>query len=1029
LARLDARYLLGGSKLSAEWAWPEASQAMPGGVRPTWPSWTRKAHFSEGDLDALARGEVFACFGEGFERAAPHTRTPPLPGGRLIRLASVDALEREGGPWTMGSLRARAVIDADGERCGTDPGLRMARLYQGALQTLAFFAMAAGATVDRDGWRFEPLGEHGSKLRFVDGDWPESPLEYELLVERFEGAPFAAIVGDVRAWAGGKLVFQGRQLGLRLVPDWPLTSDRALLADAAAEEASPKPVAEIQGFRIGYGSLLAGALGKPSHAFREAGSLFETGQRQMPRLPGPPYHFITRVTAVEGEGLTMRPGAAATFEYDVPKDAWYFDENGNPTMPFCVLLEAALQPCGWLSVYVGCPVATKVDVLFRNLDGSPMTMTGEIPPESGTLRTHAKVTKVTRVSSVMLLSYEIECLVGDRRVCHVNAVFGYFPAEALAMQVGLPTTEQQKAQLTAESSFLVDFARRPERYFAGPLRLPGPILLMIDRVTGYFPAAGAAGKGRLRAEKDVDPTAWFFKAHFYSDPVQPGTLGLEMMLQLLQFFIIHEDLAKGIEEPYFEPLALDVPVSWHYRGQVRPENKHIVTDMEVTSIESRPDGVTVIADGSLWVDGVRCYEAKGMAMRARSGRRARPVPARVVESVLDPAVDRWVADHRPSSTVAVMPGMGMVDRLAGAALAYVRGFYPIAEGAPDWFVVAATDVRHHGFLVCDAPKRLRTEVTLLSARAVHRVDEVQTSVELYDVEESGNPRRVSTGRVRLARRFDEPPRAWAPLADAVPAPSPYESGIVYWGPRLRLLKRWSRGAHGASAELDAAGADAPIGAVHPILLDGALHAIPHDQLEGWSDKIRPKQMGVPVRDAARFFGPPPERGMMRAEIRLAGFDGATAFPVFLIQIIDPRGRVWATMRHVEMLLPFGHTRLDREHFRQFLVERRFLEGAGLSVFHDGRTELDPREVKRMDVMPGSVAFVYGLEPRAPLDLRVIAIKEHVGQRARIHPSRVRVDPGFEKAHCEELPSTIFPVIVEEHEGHIIVRDAPVPRAG
>jgi 3-hydroxymyristoyl/3-hydroxydecanoyl-(acyl carrier protein) dehydratase len=835
-------------------------------------------------------------------------------------------------------------------------------------------------------------------------------------------------VGDVRAWAGDKLVFYGQRLSLKLVPDWPLTSDRALQADQAADDVSTRPVAVLEGFRIGYRSLLAGAIGKPSDAFRESRTVFETGRRQMPRLPGPPYHFITRVTAVEGEGLTMRPGAEATFEYDIPRDAWYFDENGNRTMPFCVLLEAALQPCGWLSVYVGCPITSNVDIFFRNLDGVSMTVIGEIFPDSGTLWTRAKVTSVTRAAGMMLLSYKIDCNIGDRCVYRLNATFGYFPAEALAMQPGLPATDQQRAQLTAESLVTVDLLKRPERYFAGPLRLPGPILLMIDRISGYFSTVGESGSTRVRAEKDVDPSAWFFKAHFYSDPVQPGTLGLEMMLQALQFFIIHEDLGKEIDEPYFEPLALDAPVSWKYRGQVRPENKRIVTDMEMKSVEVHNDSVTVIADGSLWVDGVRCYEAKGIGMRVRSGRRARPVPSRVAETVFDPAVDRWVTDHRPSSTVPVMPGMARVDRLAAAALAYVQAAYPVAEGAPPWVIAGVDDVRHPGWLICDEPKSLRTEVTLFNARAIYRIEEVFASVELVDITGTGTPRRVSTGRVRIARRYDEPPRAWAPLADAVLAPSPYETSFMYWGPRLQLLRRLALGASGASAELDAAGADAPIGAIHPILLDGTLHGIPHDRLELWSTKIRPKQIGAPAKLAVRFFGPPPRQGAMRAEIRFAGFDGANAFPCFLIQIIDPEGRVWASMRHVEVLLRFGSTRIDRESLRPFLLERRHLERVGLSTFHDDRTELDPKDVKLMDGLPGSVAYTYGLDAHVPPDVRIIAIKDHVGQRAKIHPSRVRVDAGCTEAQCEEEPSTTFPVSIEEREGRIVVRDAGPPRA-
>jgi 3-hydroxymyristoyl/3-hydroxydecanoyl-(acyl carrier protein) dehydratase len=31
----------------------------------------------------------------------------------------------------------------------------------------------------------------------------------------------------------------------------------------------------------------------------------------------------------------------------------------------------------------------------------------------------------------------------------------------------------------------------------------------------------------------VDPSFWFFKAHFFQDPVWPGSLGLESFLQLV----------------------------------------------------------------------------------------------------------------------------------------------------------------------------------------------------------------------------------------------------------------------------------------------------------------------------------------------------------------------------------------------------------------------------------------------------------------------------------------------------------------
>ena len=83
-------------------------------------------------------------------------------------------------------------------------------------------------------------------------------------------------------------------------------------------------------------------------------------------------------------------------------------------------------------------------------------------------------------------------------------------------------------------------------------KLAEPMLLMLDRISYYDPKGGKAGLGLLRGEKDVDPGEWFFKAHFFQDPVQPGSLGIEAMIQLLQWYMLENNLDEGIENPRFE---------------------------------------------------------------------------------------------------------------------------------------------------------------------------------------------------------------------------------------------------------------------------------------------------------------------------------------------------------------------------------------------------------------------------------------------------------------------------------------------
>ena len=164
----------------------------------------------------------------------------------------------------------------------------------------------------------------------------------------------------------------------------------------------------------------------------------------------------------------------------------------------------------------------------------------------------------------------MECFIKDECVYKMETGFGFFHKEALDHQKGLPATDEERKWLDEPSDFLVDLTDRPEKYCSKAPRLPKPMLLMIDRVTGFWPKGGEKGLGRLRAEKTVDVSEWFFKAHFFHDPVQPGSLGVEAMIQTLQFYMLHKNMAKGIANPRFVPLALDHPVTWKYRGPGDP---------------------------------------------------------------------------------------------------------------------------------------------------------------------------------------------------------------------------------------------------------------------------------------------------------------------------------------------------------------------------------------------------------------------------------------------------------------------------
>ena len=244
-------------------------------------------------------------------------------------------------------------------------------MFEGCLQAMAFYLASMGYTADRDGWRFQPVPKRPYPLLCRGQVLPTSKeLTYEIFVKKGNGdKPY--LIADLLCTVDGLGAFHARAMGLELVPDYPLTTmrhDTPEILDTLVDESICEIATDKNGFRFDYEAMVASALGQPSKAFGQMYEVFD-GPRTVARLPGFPYHFMSRVKSVDGNLGTREVGTKIVLDYDIPHDAWYFDENGAKVMPFCVLLEAALQPCGWLASAVGSAIL-EGRLVFRNLDGT-----------------------------------------------------------------------------------------------------------------------------------------------------------------------------------------------------------------------------------------------------------------------------------------------------------------------------------------------------------------------------------------------------------------------------------------------------------------------------------------------------------------------------------------------------------------------------------------------------------------------------------------------------------------------------------
>ncbi|MFJ6213254.1 hypothetical protein ACIQGZ_07990, partial [Streptomyces sp. NPDC092296] len=1011
----------------------EPGAAPPDPAAPVDPPLLTPAasRFGPEQLRALADGRPADCFGPAWEATRAHVRTPRITGGRMLLLDEVTRLDPAGGPWGRGYLRAETRVAADDwyfdGHFQHDPCMPGTLMFEGALQAMSCFLAAGGHTVDRDGWRFEPVPGRTAALRCRRQVTPGAGrLVYEVFVSEVRAAPEPTVVADVLCSVDGVQAFHAAGVALRLVPDWPLDQWRRLGPVRTQTDGVPVPLARLGGLvghrdraecavlggvRAGYATLLAAAWGRPSEALGARLAAFD-GPRKVARLPGPPYHFVSRFTEAEVVLGGERAGSRLVTEYDVPERAWYFEQNGSPAMPFAVLMEIALQPCGCLAAQSTDLLRGDRDLFFRNLDGTG-TVLGEVTPQTRTVRTEAVLRRVARHGDLVIETFDVECLADGEPVFRLSAVFGFFTEEALRGQRGLPRAESGPG-LPGGRAAVLDGLLRRDRVGATPP--PGPMLLMLDRVTGYWPDGGAAGLGRLLAEKDVDAGAWYFRAHFFQDPVQPGSLGIEAMCQLLQLYLVGSGRTAALAAPRFEPVLPGREVEWRYRGQIVPGDGTMTVELEIREAGSDAGQCHAVADAWLWVDGRCIYQVRGLGMRAvATGAAALPaaLPAAfpaVVETVLDPAEDGWLLDHRPGWTVATMPMTAMADRLARAAAEHT--------GLP---VAGLAEVQLRRWLPVDEPVRLRTEVRPAPEGA---------AVTLSAWREAATPELsrfepVAEGVVLLGPPGPRP-EPFAPLADAVAAADPYDSGAMFHGPAFQYATSLRLSGAGASSVLDAGRGRVPRGLLHQGLLDAALHGLPCQELGRWSPGIGGDQVAVPHRlvrlDA---YEPLPDAGPVQAEVRFAGpARDDPQLPCFDVQL-QVAGRVAVAMRLVCVLLRLTvFEAVPIPERRAFLRDRRYVPGVGLSEEAGGGTVLRAEAVDRLDLVPGMISRLYGL-PRggSPVDrTALIAAKEHVGRLAEVHPCRVEVAGDLRGARVAGRPGR-WPIAVVQRGGVVTVRSA------
>ena len=571
------------------------------------------------DLRNLTEGRIAEVFGPAYDQGEAN-RSLRLTGGKLLMVDEITELDRTGGSAGLGSIRARKAL-TPGEWYFTshfpdDPVVAGSLVAEGAVQLLQTYALSLGLQMSLPDARFQPVPELETNVKVrgqVTPDYRE--IRYEVDITEVTLLPRPTIVADVLVYRDDKPAIAIRNLGIQIVekPGTPYRpGEKGVVEHFMGRRNANGEVALLNEFHMAHAAKgnLATAMGPEFEIYENL---------RAPYIPNGDFLFVDRVMALEGERGKLKRGSIMETEYDSNADAWYYPENGY--LPNCVYMESSLQAAILLGYYLGATLNFPTqEFSIRNLDGKA-TVVKPIDLRGKTIRHHSTLLSSDAMPGAVLQNFKYE-LSADGEVFYVGeSLFGYFSPQALANQVGLDAGKfiapwgdelpTKPADLTH-----IDLAEyRAGRGRSQQLQLGHGHLDLVEWVD-VVPTGGKHGAGYLRGYRPIQETDWYFENHFYRDPVMPGSLGVEAILQAMQLFVIETGIAAGLKNPRFA-IATGVELSWKYRGQINRTDKDMDFDVHIKEVRREEGRLVVIGDASLWKPGLRIYELGNIAVEVR----------------------------------------------------------------------------------------------------------------------------------------------------------------------------------------------------------------------------------------------------------------------------------------------------------------------------------------------------------------------------------------------------------------------------
>jgi PfaB family protein len=561
-----------------------------------------KNTFDRQDLLNLSKSNIAACFGEEYQQQG-FNKSLRLSPEKLLTIDKIISVDSQGGIAGLGLVVASQTVTPNDWffacHFQNDPTMPGNLMLEASIELLQFYCLYLGLQTLAQDACFQVIPDREQAIRFRGQVTPTNgTLFYQLEILEIGLYPRPFIIANVEIIFEDKVIAKIKNLSYQLVEK----AEKSALFNSQQLQA------------LANGSVIE-CLGEKFKVY---------GDRRCVTIPNREFCLIGRVLEVNSPDEKSLKDSTIVTEYDVAENAWFYRDNSYPYLPYCTYIEIAGQPCIFLGLYLGTTLKfSDEDLYFRNLDGQAKILK-DIDVRGKTIVDRVTTISSTAIKGAILQKFVYELSCEGEIFYRGEMVFGYFSRQVLANQVGLDNgkivkhwhEENQDDYSIKINLDLKDEIIRQKLYTSQSDRpyyhLANGKLDFLDRVL-IIDRSGKYQKGYIYATKEITPEDWYFPYHFHRDPVMPGALGVETILQAMQVYALQLNLGKQFKSPRFAQ-ALNHQITWKYRGQITPENKLMSLEIHIKDIETEPDIIKIIGDASLWKENLRIYEITDIAI-------------------------------------------------------------------------------------------------------------------------------------------------------------------------------------------------------------------------------------------------------------------------------------------------------------------------------------------------------------------------------------------------------------------------------